>query len=616
MLSSLLTVALSAAPESFVIVVGNNTSPSLGRPELKYADDDAARTVETFASALGTSRVELLTAFDDDTARLHADLVARSMAPTREHVTDAFARMADWAKSRRAAGVRTRGYFVFAGHGDVDAGEGLIELQDGPLRGSELERLLKGAGADELHVVLDSCNSWFVLNPRKAGGDFFPTPESATRSLGARLPNVGVLLSTSAESEVYEWSELQSGIFSYAFRSGLIGGADANADGEVTYEELASFIDVATRGIKNPAWRPRIFGRGPGGKTSAGFAALTDEGSVLLTTKSPDAMRLRLRDAEGVRVYDLNAPGSASLRLRIPPRLAAGGIVQRSIGSGWLTFELPSGLSTVELDSLREAAAQVIGRGTSESLAQLFEIPFDQGQVDAWKARELRDAATTVRGVSDNTVDRVRELLKSAATRDRSERTATLVVATALVVGGVGLNVGFLASNAPGKDRFEWTATFGTFLALNGLLGGAVSLLPTAWEQQAQAFEQRVADGKLNEALLRLDGFIRQEQQQASTFRAASGVVGGLLLAVAVTGTTAMFVDGQRSVPTFPVDVFMFASLASGVIGGLLLGSAFARSPAEDFADLIRGRLPRPPAPRLNLAPMPGGGAVSLSGSF
>jgi len=42
---------------------------------------------------------------------------------------------------------------------------------------------------------------------------------------------VGVFLSTSAESEVFGWSELQSGVFSHAVRSGLMGAADANHDG-------------------------------------------------------------------------------------------------------------------------------------------------------------------------------------------------------------------------------------------------------------------------------------------------------------------------------------------------------------------------------------------------
>ena len=122
MLSSLvLAAALAVAPESFVIAVGNNNSPKLGRPQLKYADDDAARAVETFLSATGTRHVELLTTMDDDSARLHAGLLAQAKPATRAEVAAAFARLADWGKERRAEGVRTRGYFIFAGHGDVSS---------------------------------------------------------------------------------------------------------------------------------------------------------------------------------------------------------------------------------------------------------------------------------------------------------------------------------------------------------------------------------------------------------------------------------------------------------------------------------------------------------------
>lgn len=95
-------------------------------------------------------------------------------------------------------GHRTRGYFVFAGHGDIANGEGFLELQDGRLTGSELETLLKSAGADELHVVLDSCNSWFVLSPRKPGGGRrFPTPNEVPLSFSITPTANGAVLGLS-----------------------------------------------------------------------------------------------------------------------------------------------------------------------------------------------------------------------------------------------------------------------------------------------------------------------------------------------------------------------------------------------------------------------------------
>ena len=45
----------------------------------------------------------------------------------------------------------------------------------------------------------------------KPGGRHFATSEDATRALASQLPNVGVFLSTSAEGEAFEWSEIRSG---------------------------------------------------------------------------------------------------------------------------------------------------------------------------------------------------------------------------------------------------------------------------------------------------------------------------------------------------------------------------------------------------------------------
>lgn len=66
-----------------------------------------------------------------------------------------------------------------------------------------------------------------------------------------------MFVSTSAEAEVYEWSELQSGVFSHAVRSGLAGAAGADGDGAVSYDELRAFVDTATSEIRNAAFRPR-----------------------------------------------------------------------------------------------------------------------------------------------------------------------------------------------------------------------------------------------------------------------------------------------------------------------------------------------------------------------
>src|SRR4029079_8077351 len=97
------------------------------------------------------------------------------------------------------------------------------ELEDGRFFREDLEALLVRVPAVRAHVLLDACNSVYMLASRKPGGTLFATPEDVERSMRARLAHVGTFLSTSADAQVYEWSQIESGVFSHAVRSGLSG---------------------------------------------------------------------------------------------------------------------------------------------------------------------------------------------------------------------------------------------------------------------------------------------------------------------------------------------------------------------------------------------------------
>jgi hypothetical protein len=213
---------------SFAVIVGNNKSLGRRRPELHYADDDAARYYEILQS-IAPGRVSLLADFDRDTARLFPGVQQNATPPTRRALDAVGRGLARQIAAAQRAGHETELYFIFAGHGDVAQGEGFIELADGRFSSSDLKRWLQALPFTRAHVILDSCNSFFMLGVRKPGGRHFATSEDAARALASRLPNVGVFLSTSAEGEAFEWSEIQSGIFSHLVRSGLLGAADANA---------------------------------------------------------------------------------------------------------------------------------------------------------------------------------------------------------------------------------------------------------------------------------------------------------------------------------------------------------------------------------------------------
>ncbi len=615
MLSFMLLAALNTSvPESYAIVVGNNQSPSLERPQLQYADDDAVRTAEVLAAAVAPSQVELLTELDDDSARLFP--AVKAVVPTRREVEAAFGRLNAWATARRAAGVRTRGYFVFSGHGDIDRGEGFLELKDGRLTGGDMERLLKRSTADELHVVLDSCNSWFVLSPRKAGGRQFPTPAEATRALAERLPNVGVLLSTSAEAEVYEWSELQSGVFSYALRSGLIGAADANGDGDVSYDELASFIELATKGIKNAALRPKIFARGPSGQVGAGFAALSDSGGTVLTATADAPLRLRFRDGAGIRWFDVHLDQGVSVTLRLPKALPDGLVVQRGLPSGWATFEVPRGLARLDLSAVTTPAEAARSRGASQALADLFSQPFSERSVSDWCSSETATERSKALGLSSATIERVGFFLRTAASRDRSTRYVQLGLALPLVVGGAAFAVGGLVSR---DQATQPMIGLGAVIGLEGLVLGTVALISSPWERESERFSARVTSGDAVGAVVSVDSFLQERVRFYDNMRLASRVLGGLIFGVSVA-SVALVVSAGRD-PNFrdsgvqPMLLGLAGSI--GALGlGIVISSFWMRAPEQDLFDAIREERSPTPAVSLGVSVVPGGAGVSLSGSF
>jgi hypothetical protein len=394
-LAALLTFALSAAhvaapppsePASLVLIVASNRGVRAGRAPLQYADDDGAKYHEVFSTIAGEDRTFLLTDFDRDTARLFPALLERVRSPTRAQLDVVVRKLAGQAAELRRAGRSVRFYFVFAGHGDVDGGRGFLELADGPLTADELQQLLRTVEAAESHVILDSCNSFFVVNPRKPGGSRFATPRDAAEALARRLPNVGVFLSTSAQAEVYEWSELQSGVFSHAVRSGLLGAADASGDGRVSYDELAAFVDTAVAAIKNPGFRPRVFARGPNGEDGRAILDLPPTRTALLVD---EPVRLAVRDLEGLRWLDAHTEAGSRVRLWFPPsirgRLEVDRLSLRRQGAHVdASLSLPDSEPALPLSALGPSGTTVAMRGVGEIFEALFARPFGPEALAGW----------------------------------------------------------------------------------------------------------------------------------------------------------------------------------------------------------------------------------------
>ena len=480
-------------PTAFALVVTSNRSARLSRPDLRYADDDGAKYYEMFRMVAPEANVRLLTTFDADTEKLFPDLVSKAHPPTRAAVKAAAAELATAAAIAKGSGP-VDFYFVFAGHGDIQGGKGFLDLPDGAFTADDLEAMLKSVPATHAHVILDSCNSFFVVNSRKPGGRHFITSEEATRSLSERLPNVGVFLSTSAEAEVFEWSELQSGVFSHAVRSGLAGAADVNHDGHVSYDELRAFVNVASKDVKNPVYRPQVFARGPSGDGKTSLLDLTQAQGTRVHLDD-NRHRVTVRDANELPWFDFNKEAGEAATLVLPARVAGGASIDElgANGKSRLALETPAP-AEIALASLTPSSAAREPRGGDELFKSLFARPFG-AQAFAAEAAEEAAQPQLVLGVSSDERERMRLLLHESADAARRSRflRGSLSLGANLGFGAVGGS--FLADGI--KNRQTGVAVAGGVLAglsLYDAVRGVIAIAsPTLEEATLEGFVRGTA---------------------------------------------------------------------------------------------------------------------------
>ena len=631
-----LAVALSAAatparaqgpadaPLVLALVVANNHSAELGRPELQYADDDGAKYFDLFRMVAGASDVELLADFDRDSARLFPEALAAAHDPTRANVLAAADRLAVRARQATAEGRRVVFYFVFAGHGDVDGGRGFLEVRDGRVTSDAEEALVKGLPAARTHVILDSCNSFFVLNPRRPGGRQLAVTEEAARSLSDRLPNVGVLLSTSAEAEVFEWSELQSGIFSHAVRSGLLGGADVDGDGRITYDEVRAFVDVASSGIENPLYRPKVFARGPNGRGDEPIFDLTTARALRLAVDGRE-QRLTVRDSRELPWVDVHKEAGAALTLRLPLDRAPGASVdERDTATGGVTarrpVDVPDAASLVRLASLDPRPPEA--RGPNELLSKLFASPFGPMAFAGWREQEAHETEP-VYGISTEDAERMRLLLYEVADMQRRWRHAGGAM---LLAAGAGLGAGGVWMLADHKLPLTDPKTLGYTLAGEGAAFAGIGVYSLAvrfdgeelYDDYVAAMAHPPVDGARVVASTERRLFEMADRSRRVRHVLAP-VSWGLAAASVALFAVEEATDGN---PTRRLEL----GTVDGIIGFCALGLATVSSvpsPIERIVDIWTNdpsisRLPRAlDRASVSLVPLRGGGAyLGLTGAF
>jgi hypothetical protein len=629
MMVCLLTAALlSATPETrwHAVVIGNNTSPTQGRATLQYADDDALRYALTLSPVVPAGRLHLLARPDRDTTRFEIFGVTPTSAPTSGAVAEAFATVAQQVKTARGEGVRAGVYVFFAGHGDVEEGQGFLELEDGRLTGKTLEKHLASLGADEVHVVLDSCNSFFVLSPRKPGGRRFATSKDVVDGLGRALPGVGVFLSTSADAESWEWSELQAGVFSYLVRSALAGPADLDGDGTITYGELRRFVAIAAQDVRNPRLRPVVFARGPAGDDARPFFVLPTSGVGGVSAKATDGpLRLSLKDADGTRWLEAHLEPGQAFVVQVPKALSAVLQVERAGASERLA--LPDAAVT-PLEALTPAGptGPLSSRGLSPSLSALFSTPF--GATSAARLDAESSGADGAFGVTDEEFRRLIELVERLATLEQNDRTRGAVTGGVWALGFITVGtVGVLSKDLPCVDWCDLRED-GWGLIATGVLGGgllvAEALLSNSARQgsvglldryrtasrEAGFSKRHFAEYVEREFLLQL----HRRQQQLAVEKVALWVGIGLTLGLAVVEPLDAIAERRP---------FSFSSVVSNtaMVGALALQLAGVTWRSDERERLMTGWLegvrgaPVPPV-RVGLAPLPGGAGLTLRASF
>ncbi len=358
-----------AQESRLALVVGSNAALTSDVAPLSFADDDAIRTGQIL-HALGVT-VHVLADADDDTRCLYPH---RSWnVPTRQDVLTSLDGLVNEARESSQRGRDVTLFFVFSGHGSYDAeGRGFLHLRDGQLTHRDLfSRLIAPtAGVCDVVIVLDTCNAEFLLQTRGS---------AIRRPVGPRTldledyDHVGLVLSVSSSGEVREWGRALGGVFSHQLRSALVGGADHDCDGRITFPELAAFLNAANRDVTNPSLRLTPYVRPPLGNPRAVVAAPGAATTVSrLVLDGPRPLRLTLLDAHLVRQSDLHLEGTCPQEVLLLPNQM--GTVLR----GEREYALPATQPRVRLSELKPTPTQPgQPKGMDQYFrANLFKTPY------------------------------------------------------------------------------------------------------------------------------------------------------------------------------------------------------------------------------------------------
>ena len=417
--SLILSTSAEASSSAHALIVGFNESIDPDTPPLRYADDDAVNYANFF-SELGVT-VHLLTELDEATAALHPGTQIHDR-PTK---TALAAHMKSIADDLRNADDDASLYVVYAGHGSIQNGQGVITLADGYLTRQEFITLLNSSPAQRNHVIIDACKSYYLVFSRDGSDERRPYDQSFHSEADLLShPKTGFILSTSSGQNSHEWEQFQAGVFSHEVRSAVRGGADHNQDGRITYQELAGFVFAANRSIRNEKYRPRFLVVPPVNDDTLVEIGHASRRWLILSSATPS--HSYVENSDGIRLVDLHS-GTFETRVLLPSR---GRLFLRDV-SRQTEYVLPS-RARFHQRSLQKRDLRVAYRGAEhEAFRQLFVTPFD--------ALAMQDSKHTI---LDRSLDvSTTATLSKPTSRLRRWAYATMSASVATALAGYGFRI-------------------------------------------------------------------------------------------------------------------------------------------------------------------------------
>ena len=482
-----------AARVNYAVVIGNNTPPASDPAlmTLRHADDDAVRYYELFQRA--GRAVVLLTVFDEATQRRYRTLAPYAMAPTLANVRKVLAHLQTSMARDLERGDTPVLFVTYSGHGTVEKGSPGLALLDEALTRDVLYREILASipSSITVHLIVDACFAGAVVNVRGPfSREIEPTRASISdperrllideRSLD-RFPNVGAILASASYQEAYEWSRIESGVFTHEVLSGLLGAADANGDRSIEYSELEAFVAAANRSQRDPRAAPHLRTRAPVGSPHSVILSLDEiKNSVFLSGDPSKLGHFWVERANGQRWLEAHL-NTKDVTLAVPRER---GVVLRT---EYREADVPTGARRpVPFQRLAFGPPEIGPRGPMDRarerdlFATAYGPDFYRGHVAAtgrpevdWKPAPARRLAVRPVEPASNTVPIVLAAL-SAAT-----------LATAAFAGYNALDAKSQFENETLEDRaYELNDAYqkwGTVAVMTGATGIAAGLGATAW---------------------------------------------------------------------------------------------------------------------------------------